>query len=489
MIQSYTTAYDIYLSQRQYPDALRVAQKMNNMDLIKNVMEKCPDPITKKQMAFMLGRQRNPYESEDDELNQIIAQEKLSEHYKQLARDLDQMEPKHPEAIFKTHLEERKVGEAQLDSAKQNLAKTYVNAFVNAGLCNDLLICKKEGTDDWVFSNKDAGQMAAAASLGLLQLWDIDEGLESIDKYMERSEENIQAGSYIALGIVNSGIKNEADAAYAILSDKLESATTEKHKIGILMGLSLAYAGSARADLLELISPIIVDSDNSIELQAMASLSIGLIFCGTCDQDAAESITQILLEKEEKDLEHSFTRIFALGLGLLYLGQQSLVETSLEVIKCLPHKNMADFVSLVMETCAYAGSGNVLNIQKLLHICAEHKDDEKESTNQIAAVLGIALIAFGEDIGQEMCLRTMNHLLQYGEPIIRRTVPLAIGLLKISNPEVATLDLLNKLAYDSDKGVSMSAILALGLVGAGTNNSRLSGNLRYLATYFGSSPD
>lgn len=150
---------------------------------------------------------------------------------------------------------------------------------------------------------------------------------------------------------------------------------------------------------------------------------------------------------------------------------------------------MADFVSLVMETCAYAGSGNVLNIQKLLHICAEHKDDEKESTNQIAAVLGIALIAFGEDIGQEMCLRTMNHLLQYGEPIIRRTVPLAIGMLKISNPEVATLDLLNKLAYDSDKQVSMSAILALGLVGAGTNNSRLSGNLRYLATYFGSSPD
>ena len=78
------------------------------------------------------------------------------------------MEPKHPDAIFKTHLEERKVSEAQLDSAKSNLAKTYVNAFVNAGLGNDLLICKKEGADDWVFSNKDEGQLAAAASLGLL---------------------------------------------------------------------------------------------------------------------------------------------------------------------------------------------------------------------------------------------------------------------------------------------------------------------------------
>lgn len=169
MIQSYTTAYEIYKTQKQFPDALRVAQKMNNMDLINDVMSSCDDMLVKKQMAFMLGRQRTPYETEDEELTQIISQEKLSEHYKQLARDLDQMDPKHPEKdIFKSHLEETKQGAAQLDSAKSNLAKTYVNAFVNAGLCNDLLICKKEGSEDWVFKNKDAGQMAAAASIGLL---------------------------------------------------------------------------------------------------------------------------------------------------------------------------------------------------------------------------------------------------------------------------------------------------------------------------------
>lgn len=136
------------------------------------------------------------------------------------------MEPKHPDAIFKTHLEERKVGEAQLDSAKQNLAKTYVNAFVNAGLCNDTLISNKEGNEDWIFQNKDEGQLAAAASVGLLQIWDMDEGLGTIDKYMERSEANIQAGSYLALGVLMSGIKNEADAAFALLTDKLETAQT-----------------------------------------------------------------------------------------------------------------------------------------------------------------------------------------------------------------------------------------------------------------------
>ena len=108
-------------------------------------------------MAFMIGRQRTPYETDDDDLNQIISQEKLSEHYKQLAKDLDQVEPKHPDVIFKTHLEERKLNDIQLDSAKQNLAQTYANAFINAALCNDQLICNKKDSDDWVFKNKDEG--------------------------------------------------------------------------------------------------------------------------------------------------------------------------------------------------------------------------------------------------------------------------------------------------------------------------------------------
>ena len=88
-----------------------------------------------------------------------------------------------------------------------------------------------------------------------------------------------------------------------------------------------------------------------------------------------------------------------------------------------------------------------------------------------------------------MALRTMNHLYQYGEPVIKRTVPLAIGLLRISNPEVATMDLLTKLAYDSDEHIAMSSIFALGLTGAGTNNSKLAQNLRLLASYYSGSND
>lgn len=57
---------------------------MNDTELIADCMESCKDNITLKQMAFMLGRQRNAYEREGDdadELNSIISQEKLSEQY------------------------------------------------------------------------------------------------------------------------------------------------------------------------------------------------------------------------------------------------------------------------------------------------------------------------------------------------------------------------------------------------------------------------
>jgi len=41
-----------------------------------------------------------------------------------------------------------------------------------------------------------------------------------------------------------------------------------------------------------------------------------------------------------------------------------------------------------------------------------------------------------EELGLEMAIRSLEHLLQYGEQNIRRAVPLALGILCISNPKV-----------------------------------------------------
>lgn len=39
--------------------------------------------------------------------------------------------------------------------------------------------------------------------------------------------------------------------------------------------------------------------------------------------------------------------------------------------------------------------------------------------HQSPAVLGLALVAMTEDLGSAMALRTLEHLLQYGEPAVR----------------------------------------------------------------------
>lgn len=120
-------------------------------------MSECKDSLVLKQMAFMIGRQRNPFKSENDEITRIVSNEKLSEHFKSLGRELNVLEPKHPDQIFKTHLEDKRLNNgAEIDSAKKNLAMTYVNAFVNAGFGKDLLITN-ENNEDWIFKTKEDG--------------------------------------------------------------------------------------------------------------------------------------------------------------------------------------------------------------------------------------------------------------------------------------------------------------------------------------------
>lgn len=77
----------------------------------------------------------------------------------------------------------------------------------------------------------------------------------------------------------------------------------------------------------------------------------------------------------------------------------------------------------------------------------------------------------------------------YGDPIIRKCVPLALGLISASNPQLSILDTLSKYSHDSDLEVAANAIIAMGIVGAGTNNARLAQMLRQLAVYYYKEPD
>ena len=273
---------------------------------------------------------------------------------------------------------------------------------------------------------------------------------------------------------------------------------------------------------------VVQDPKSSMEVIGIASLACGLICVGTCNQDVTATIIQVLMEKaESSDLKDTFAKFLPLGVGLCCLGKQEMAEATVEALAVLPDpfKSMA---MTMVDICAYAGTGNVLKIQSLLHICSEHFEPEKTeketekkdkktggksgetggdkkastaseaaekkvdsssqaqsdlSSQQAVAVIGLALIAMGEDIGGEMLFRHFGHLLRYCEPAIRRAVPLALGLISVSNPQLNILDTLTKFSHDTDAEVAHNSIFALGLIGAGTNNARLAATLRQLAQY------
>ncbi|CAI0400701.1 unnamed protein product, partial [Linum tenue] len=83
------------------------------------------------------------------------------------------------------------------------------------------------------------------------------------------------------------------------------------------------------------------------------------------------------------------------------------------------------------------------------------------------------MVSMAEELGLDMAIRTLEHLLQYGEQNIRRSVPLALALLCISNPNINVMDTLSRLSHDTDSEVASAAIISLGLIGAGTNNARI----------------
>lgn len=224
--------------------------------------------------------------------------------------------------------------------------------------------------------------------------------------------------------------------------------------MGAAFGLGLAYAGQKKEKVLDLLLPVVADNDSPLEVVAVASLSLGLCFLGTCHEDISQALMSVLMERSQETLQKdTLTRLICVAVGLLYLGKQQAVEVALELAKVL-EGSVSEYCMFTLETCAYAGTGNVLKVQRFLSTAGEHAPPEEEAApvsttavngapapavgaagrdaagaagsagaggpstgnassaakekeirkldSQSVAVLGVAMVAMGEPLGSEM---------------------------------------------------------------------------------------
>lgn len=126
-----------------------------------------------KQLAFLLAKNQIWYVAEaqeDPEVDACLRNLNLSQHFIHLCTELSVKEPKSPEDVYKSHLENTRPGLAGgVDSARMNLASSFVSGMVNAGMKEDKLgmtgkTVEKEGGEseyqaggNWIWKNKDMG--------------------------------------------------------------------------------------------------------------------------------------------------------------------------------------------------------------------------------------------------------------------------------------------------------------------------------------------
>lgn len=556
------TAYSIYLSESQLTEALSLAIRLGDESLVRAVFDATTDPVMQKQLAYILSFQKSSFEYES--VQDIIGNTKLSEHFLYLAKELNLTVPKVPEDIYKSHLDSSKsvFSGTGLDSAQQNLAAAFVNGYLNLGYSNDKMLVDN---DNWIYKTKGEGMTSAVASIGSIFQWNLD-GLQQLDKYLYVEEAEVKAGALLGIGISACGVHDgDVEPALLLLQDYVTNSNTNISSSAIL-GLGIAFAGSRNEEVLGLLLPIAADTSLPIETSAISSLALAHIFVGTCNGDITAAIMDNFLERSAIDLKTEWVRFLTLALGILYMGQGEQVDDVLETISAIEH-SMTSAIEVLVSACAYAGTGDVLLIQDLLHRLTpkatkkeddesedeaeEHdtqangisdflaepateddaqsnreeemkidgnveeetvttekndegvnedidgegpKDDSEEKDTVMIdelsyAVLGIAMIALGEDIGKEMSLRHFGHLMHYGNEHIRSMVPLAMGLVSVADPQMKIFDTLSRFSHDADLNVSMNSIFAMGLCGAGTNNARLAQLLRQLASYYSREQD
>lgn len=472
--------YDIYMKLGKVNQALVIAIKMSDKDLALEIFRNCEDPLVKTQLAFILARQLIVFDDEmDQELIDIATNVDMYTRYNDIAERLGRNKPKTPDDVLQFQATIGNRGAQRDDKNNLMMAKSFVSAFHNAAIKKDLYFTAPN-SDELINRNKEMGRAVAVAALGMLNLWDIENGLNSISRYT--SEENkdpyVIMGGLTGVGIISAAVRSEYDAALAILSDPLLS-DNENIQIGAIFGLAMAYAGSARTDILELLTQKI--DINHFRVCAYATLAIGLVFIGNPSDEALTAVSQTIFSLGEACYEPDnlpFFPFLALGIGLIYLGLQSKCEAALELVAAIEVPKISDFFQVAVESCAYAGTGNVLQIQKLLIRCSGEND-----LSHAAAVIGIAIIALGEPLGCQMSKRMFEHVLQYGKPYARRMVPIAIALTSISQPLPELVDTLHRIGHDTDLAVVRNAAIALGLLGAGTNNTRVINTLRALEQF------
>lgn len=487
---------DLSIKYKSYIESLYVALILQDLNIVQKIFYLCNDELIQKQLALILSRFNMSVNLEDvnEDVLELMNNCHLNKHFITVGRQLDVLAPKAPSDIHKSKNVSSLLA---LDTEASVVGSTFLNCFINAAFSNDKLVLTDKSMN-WICRHKDIGKVSATASMGVICLWDVDGGLNKIDKYLYSKDVYIKAGALLAFGIVNCTIKSEFEPAYLLLSEHVSS-DSEPVQLSSIVGIALAYVGTNHHNAIDSIIKVIHDEKSPMFTIGIASISCGLVASSSLNGHVISTLIEYLSNKNLK-LSTKTTRNIIHAIGLCVMGKPNHVSMLSSVSEVIKSKYVRQYLKICIEVCAYVGSSNILKIQELIKVCTEmeikkmngKKSQKTDKSSEICcedlikmiSVIGIGLISLGNDLNSEMVIRIFGHFLRSGDSFMIIAVILSISLIYLSKPQMNIVELLSKHSHSHNQNIAFNAILALGFVSAGTNNAKVSKLLMNLTNYY-----
>lgn len=114
------------------------------------------------------------------------------------------------------------------------------------------------------------------------------------------------------------------------------------------------------------------------------------------------------------------------------------------------------------------GTGNVESIDTILQDCFSGDPDPQ---CEVFGLIAISLIAISDPLATEMVERKLMNVFMLNSPHIKNAISLCMGLLFPSTSKLSVIEFLERCANSRDTDIS--SVIALGMVGAGSNSSKI----------------
>ncbi|KAH9387191.1 26S proteasome regulatory subunit N1 [Nematocida major] len=332
--------------------------------------------------------------------------------------------------------------------------------------------------------NKKTYKITSQCSKGLLFLWDEKKALNDLEEHIFSEDGYLKVSSILALATATCKVYDYNDTVLAAVGEGLDTKSTTQ-KIVLLVSLIMKYAGSKRPEIYEMIQPLLYDE--TMEVSLFAVFAVGNIFSGSCNVEAYTELLNVLASKISGENipegAAAVVKFALLGVALIFLGGQQKVDELLESCEILDAHGPA--LSILLRSIGYIGSGNTKILHGILKDSLDDQSTAESDCRQVFCILGIALVSLGDETLVQMAAHVLEGAMLLDSQKVQMAIPLAYSILYLSTGKTEVIDALKRCTHSTEPAVVISAVVSLGLVSAGSNNSRVKSALDELSTFCG----